>query len=164
MASSFFEVLIIPEPILLVEKLSAFKYSIRSFREPLDKSVRQVMVKDIKEQFASGGNPKWPNLRPATVERKKRQGKNRGILVETGKLKSVATQISMWKVSSDQAYFSGLPSNVQYGYPLDAGFSNARTGGFVPAREFIRFTDSQREEVATIFEDWLDEREARHLS
>lgn len=162
--ASFFEISVIPEPVILATKLSAFQYSIRSFREPLDKSVREVMVNDIKHQFAVGGDPPWAELADSTREVKEKMGLNRGILIRTGALERAATQISQWKVTSEMAYFAGLPSGVSYGYPLDSGFMNARTGTYVPAREFIRLDDNQRNKIADIFDKWVDGRRERHLS
>lgn len=162
--ASFFELVWLTPPEVTVNKIDKFSYNIRSFREPLDRAVRQVLVPDIQDQFSSGGNPRWKELAASTKEAKKRMGLDRGILVRTGDLRKAATQISQWKVTSDNAYYIGLPSSVSYGYPMDMGFDNARTNRHVDPREFIRLTSRQEDAIEVIFEEWLEERAARYLS
>ncbi len=160
--ASFYEISVTPEPTILATKIATFQYSIRSFREPLDRSVRQVMIPGIQDSFDQEG-PGWEPLADSTRRIKQKLGLNRGILRRTGALERSATRLARWNITSYMAYFGALPPNVRYGYPLDSGFINARTHTFVPAREFIKFDSDQRELVADIFDSWVDERIARHL-
>ena len=159
---TFFTFDITPDASIFVTKIAAFQHSIRSFHEPMDRSVREVLIPGIQEAFDQEG-PGWAPLADSTVRIKKQLGLDRGILKRTGKLESAATALARWKFTTDSALFDNFPSKVSYGYPLNDGFINAQTYTSVPAREFIKFDSDQRAEVADIFDNWLDERRARHL-
>ena len=151
-------------PEILVTKIAKFQFHIQSFREPLEQSVRQVFVKDIQNSFAVGGNPSWASLHDSTIDRKKRQGRNNGILKETGKLAREAARINNWKVTSDQAYWAGMNQGVSYGYAHNEGFINARTHTHVAKREWLRINDDMKQAILDVFDEWLNEREARYLA
>ena len=159
---SFFTFDVTPDASVFVTKIAAFQHSIRSFHEPMDRSVREVLIPGIQEAFDQEG-PGWESLADSTVRIKQKLGLDRGILKRTGKLERAATALARWKFTTDSAWFDNLPSSASYGYPLNDGFINARTHTFVPAREFIKFDSDQRELVGDIFDSWVDERRARHL-
>lgn len=122
-----------------------------SFRVPLDLAVRQVLVPSIRENFNAGGRPvKWGARSPNT--------RNKGpLLVETGKLKRVATQINMWAVTSETAALRPLPENVFYGAILQSGwqpYSLTKSAPFVDGRPFMMMQQSDEVAIREIFDNW----------
>jgi phage gpG-like protein len=100
---------------------------IRSFREPLIKIVRLVMIPSIKKNFSSGGRPPWEPLAADTV--KARGYSAWPILERTGRLKRRATQLSIWDIGLTSATVRSLPSDVFYGYYHQAGGGGAGQHG-----------------------------------
>lgn len=116
-----------PSIAISATRLERLGIDIRSFREPLTRSVREVMVPSIRKNFDSGGRPAWSPLSDATLASRKAQGiSGSEILVKSGALRKVATQINVWNVTSETASVRALPANVQYGYYHQAGA--ARSG------------------------------------
>lgn len=95
---------------------------IRSFKEPLQRSVRKVMIPSIRKNFEAGGRPAWPELADDTV---KLRGSSWPILDRTGKLRKGATQFNIWTITDTSATIKSLPSNIWYGVVHQQGL-----GGF----------------------------------
>lgn len=93
---------------------------IRSFREPLLRSIREVMVPSIRRNFDEGGRPAWEPLADDTVER--RDGESEPILVRSGSLRRVASQINIWDITTTSAVIRDLPQAVWYGKVHQAGY------------------------------------------
>lgn len=96
---------------------------IRSMKEPLVRSVKNVLIPSIKHNFTSGGRPPWEPLAADTV--KLRGGSSWPILVQSGRLRRAAGQFNIWTVTETSATVKSLPSNVWYGKLHQEGF-----GGF----------------------------------
>jgi phage gpG-like protein len=96
---------------------------IRSFKVPLTRSIKRVMIPSIRKNFETGGRPPWEPLASDTV--KLRGGSAWPILVRTGKLKKAATRFTIWDISQTSAAVRRLPNNVWYGALHQEG-----TGGF----------------------------------
>jgi phage gpG-like protein len=164
---------------ILARKVDKLGLNIRSFREPLLRSVRQVMVPSIRQNFDSGGRPPWEGLAGKTIYRK---GHARP-LIKSGSLRRVATQINIWKIDSEKALVSDLPDKVWYGKVHQAGYGggtatrrvgikNIQTGittyfeesgaeagtGAIPARPFIVLQPEDLDAIERVFGDWLDEK------
>jgi phage gpG-like protein len=174
-----------------VDKLSL---DIRSFKEPLTRAVREVVVPSIKQNFAAEGRPDgWEPLTPETLERKQSAGfGGKPILERTGALRRAATSMGIWTITTTSATVKDLPSNVFYGAVhqggttihnrIDALVSMGATGlaqqqmslvkgkprfapdEQIPARPFIMFQDEDIPKVEEVFSKWLDERILRNWS
>jgi phage gpG-like protein len=108
---------------LLAKDIDKMGLAIKSFREPLTRSVKQVIIPSIRRNFAEEGRPdKWDALEEYTV---KVRGNTGPILTRTGKLKRGASQFNIWSISESAATVKKLPDAVWYGAVHQAG-----TGGF----------------------------------
>lgn len=102
-----------------IDKLST---DIRSFREPLTRSIVEVMIPSFKRNFEAEGRPAWEPLAQYTVEQR---GTAHPILFRSGRLKKAVTSVKLWQISQNGAVITSLPSNVWYGTVHQAGI-----GGF----------------------------------
>lgn len=94
-----------------IEKLGL---DIKSFKEPLTRAVKKVMIPSIRKNFERGGRPDpWQELAPDTI--KLRGYSAWPILVRTGALKKGATKFDIWSITTTDATVKGLPSNIWYG-------------------------------------------------
>lgn len=143
-----------PHPAIYAGQLAIFGLSIKSFREPLKRSVQEVMGPSIKLNFEQGGRPAWEPLSDETLRIKSQQGfGGKGILERTGKLKRVASQLNVWTLSTDDAQISGLPG-VDYWEAHQGGVPSHN----IPARPFLTFQDADLDRIEGIFADWVTER------
>lgn len=144
-------------PKLTAAKLAALDVSIRAggFRQPLDRSVREVLIPAIEHQFDVGGDPKWKDTKAITKLNRIRRGNSpTPVLVETGKLKKAATAIGRWRVRDDEAIFTGLPGHAYYGtYHLTGTMRNN-----MPIRDWARWDQGTESKCADIFDTWLDDK------
>lgn len=92
---------------------------IRSFKDPLRKIVREVMIPSIRANFTSEGRPKWQRLAESTVVARK--GATGPILKRTGTLARRATQLSIWDIGMTSATIRALPADAFYGVYHQAG-------------------------------------------
>jgi phage gpG-like protein len=164
---------------ILARKVDKLGMDIRSFREPLTRSVREVMVPSIRMNFDVGGRPAWEPLHEFTVKKKKG---NAAPLIRTGALRRVASQINIWTISSESAMITDLPQSVWYGKVHQAGhgatgmvtkrifnpmtkryteFEEEGTeagSGAIPARPFVVLQEQDVIAIERVFADWLGER------
>lgn len=141
------------DALILAGELQDFaNYGIRSFREPLTKSVREVVIPSIRRNFATEGRPSWAPLAPATVLSR---GASGPILDRTGRLLKVATQFNIWSYTRDSATITGIDSRVKYATYHQGGTRK------MPARPFVVLQDEDEEQIERIFYVWLDERMRR---
>lgn len=138
------------DALILANDLQSFAaYGIRSFREPLTKSVREVIIPSIRNNFAAEGRPSWEPLAPTTVLSR---GASGPILNRTGRLLKVATQFNIWTYTRDSATITGIDSRVKY-----AGYHQGGTRK-MPARPFVVLQDEDEEQIERIFAEWVDDR------
>lgn len=148
-----------PSPTILANQFDTLGVNVKSFREPLARSIREVMVPSIKTNFAVGGRPAWLDLMPVTVSRRASQGYGpTPILVRTGKLKKVAGQQNLWTIDGPggTAAITNLPEGVWYGAVQQAG-AETEWGGIV-ARPWAVIQEEDMTEIEDIFLDWIDTR------
>lgn len=146
-----FDVTILPPAAFLAEDFLALSLQVKSFHEPLKRSVQQVMAPSIAANFDAGGRPAWAPLADATIEDKDRLGFPPDILIRTGKLKRVAQQLNIWTITSEEAYVSDLPG-AEYGFFHEGGTQ------FMPQRIFMDVTENDENKIADVFEAWIGER------
>jgi phage gpG-like protein len=151
----------IPTPLILIRDFDKLGLDIRSFRVPLERSVREVLSPSLQENFLVGGRPTWAELSGYTIEKKERYFPTSAYspLVASGKLERVAGQLNLWTINgpAGEAYIGKLPDRVWYGVPQQEGFvggNNATT----PARPWALIQPDDIPRVEEIFEQWLDER------
>lgn len=153
-----------------VDKLGA---NIRSFREPLRESVRDVVIPSIQMNFAKSGRPRWPELAESTWAQKTLGEK---ALIRTGALRDTMKQIGIWHIDTEKAMITNLPSRVWYGVVQQAGLGgtsttfvrNIGTGGMtaiteegeggIPARPFVMLQESDMPKIDMIFVRWVNKR------
>lgn len=108
---------------LVAKDIDRLGLDIRSFKEPLTRSIKRVIIPSIRKNFEVGGRPAWEPLSEATI--KLRGYEAWPILVRTGALKRGATQFNIWDVSQTSAAIRKLPDKVWYGVVHQQG-----SGGF----------------------------------
>jgi phage gpG-like protein len=104
---------------IVAKAVDRWAIDIRSFREPLERSIKQVMIPSFRTNFASGGRPPWEPLAAQTV--KKRKGSATPILVRSGKLARGVTTLKVWTVTVASATIKDLPDRIWYGKVHQAG-------------------------------------------
>jgi phage gpG-like protein len=151
-----------PMPLILVGQFGAFAESVRTFRVPLERSVKQVVIPSIRENFDVSGRPAWPGLSAFTEARRTYLGFGAGvgaeILVRKGKLKRSATAFARWSFDKQTAW-------VGNDFPQDAWYGPAQQNGFVggygaetPSRPFMLIQDQDQPKIEAIFIKWFEER------
>jgi phage gpG-like protein len=134
----------------------------RTFREPLAKTLDEVVLPGIRQNFAAQGRPAWVQLKASTIA-KRQKSMSRGqkpakairMLDETGRLKKAATQKNMWEIKNDQLIFRStfFAGKVPYG-----PFQQLGTRKMI-SRVFISLSGySEEAEIQTIFLDWMMEK------
>jgi phage gpG-like protein len=178
-----FDVTIDPTPMLLVAQFNKLGLDIRSFREPLKRSIQQVVAPSLRKNFAARGRPEaWQELADSTYQIKSSKGFGSAAdfpLVRTGRLQTIAGQLNLWKIDGlEGAATLNLPDEVFYGGIHQAGSGsdsggvytrkNRRTGqtstvsfgspGYVPQRIWALLQDEDIDGIEDVFESWLQER------
>jgi phage gpG-like protein len=145
---------------LLASGFDTMSTSIKSFKVPLERSIREVMSPSIAENFASGGRPDWTPLSEFTIQKKGFDT----ILVETGSLASKAPQYNNWTVDGPNGEARLDRLSVEHGYYHQEGFVNHWTSKFTPARTWAMFQPEDGDRVEEIFWEWLEERWDRDVA
>jgi len=153
---------------ILARKVDKLGQDIRSFREPLMRSVREVVIPSIQMNFAKSGRPRWADLSEDTWKQKRAGSK---ILVETGNLRNGMKALSLWHIDKEKALIADLPQSIWYGKVHQSGYGGAEmfhdpvTGSTVnvggsgaPARPFIMLQSEDVEKIDVIFNEWLEMR------
>jgi phage gpG-like protein len=147
---------ILPPVYVIQAALSETAQSLRSFREPLQRAVRSVIAPRIYENFDDGGaSGSWAPLALSTIVWKFNNGFARNALdplKRSGKLQKKAAQLNNWKYTSDTATFDKLPADAMYGMYHQFGYTNALTGGNVPARPWVEVNDNDIDRIEEMFD------------
>lgn len=173
-----------PSPLLLVAQFDKLGLDIRSFKEPLKRSVQKVVAPSLRKNFDQQGRPdRWPELADQTVAQKAAQGFTATSpfpLVRTGKLRQRAQELQTWDIDGlEGTAVLRVPEDVWYGKVHQEGSNesgigsvevttNRRTGrkrtvtrgvqGYVPQRIWAIIQDEDEEAIEDVFEKWLQER------
>lgn len=174
-----------PTMALSAKAFQALGADIRSFREPLKRSIQRVIAPSIGQNFISNGRPEgWEPYADDTVRMKMNDPNNKfgpeNMLRRSGLLWKTMQQFNIWAVTQNQAAILQLPQKIWYGQIHQAGFgmrasdvtpasgmflspaelkalgSKGRT--YIPARPFVMFQDRDIDAVQEVFADWLQER------
>jgi phage gpG-like protein len=157
---------------------------IRSFKVPLTRSIKEVVIPSIQINFHKHGRPRWAPLSEDTELKK-----GHAIPLHlTGALRGVMAQIGIWHIDREKALIPSLPGHVWYGgihqsgasfggsgmvsvtriglgrRPAEtitsdiSGVGGGLGGGDIPARPFAVIQKEDEERIEQIFGDWLGER------
>jgi phage gpG-like protein len=171
-----------PTPVILAASYETLGVMVRSFREPLKRSVQQVMAPSIRKNFDVEGRPPWQALSDVTIDIRAREGFSSGpILTRTGRLKKVAGQLNIWTIDTEKAFVSDL-RNASYGIVHQGGAqfasrmggssglselartamrSKRNTGGGIkqiPERPFLLIQEEDIDKIELVFVVWFAER------
>src|SRR5689334_2706305 len=84
---------------IVAMRFAALADEFQDLREPLKRSINDVMTLSILENFMSGGRlDKWEALAPSTVAKRAKEGAGNMILVRSGALADVASSASIWSI------------------------------------------------------------------
>jgi len=176
-----------PSLAMSAKQFNKLDVDIRSFREPLKRSIQRVIAPSIGQNFVSNGRPDgWVPYADDTVTMKMSDPKNKfgpeNMLRRSGLLWKTMQQYNIWTVTRTQAAILDLPSKVWYGALHQGGFGvrasdvkpakegsmflspqelhdmGARAKVQIPARPFAMFQTRDIDKVQEVFADWLQER------
>lgn len=175
-----------PTVAFLVKNFNDMGVDIRSYKEPLKRSIQKVLSPSFQKNFDVGGRPTWPPLSEYTRKIREEEGSGSQILVRSGRLRRTAGQLNIWEIDGvrGQAYVSKLPSHSWYGqvhqqgtaglgfesFSLgpsttdDSGGSLFAASGETPPRPFIVVQKEDFEGVQKVFDEWIQERLALQLA
>lgn len=150
-----------PNPEILAAEMDSMGVDVRSFREPLTRAVREVVIPSMQENFNVGGRPEWEPISDATSLIKGKVTASQGTLVRTGTLQKNMAFLSLWSINTTSAAITELPSRIAYGGIHQAGSSSGSgRGSNIPARPFAVIQDEDEDKISDVFDRWLGERAA----
>lgn len=143
-------------------RIDTLGLNIKSFREPLKRSIQQVIAPSFRKNFEVGGRPDpWEPLSDVTIDIR---GSAEPILVRSGTLKKTMQQFNIWTVDTKKAALLDLPAKIQYGKIHQAGYGRRGSGqakaAAIPPRPFAMIQDEDYEAIDRVFERWFLERMA----
>jgi phage gpG-like protein len=112
---------------ILARDVDKFGIDIRSFREPLRRAVKEVMIPSIRKNFTQQGRPGWEPLAEDTQLLRERLGQTGPILRRSGALMRNMGYTTMWTINEEYAIIKDLPQRVWYGKVHQEGVSSMRT-------------------------------------
>lgn len=121
----------------------------KDFRVPLNKSLREVIIPSIQQNFLAEGRPPWEPLTAGTIENR---GSSHPILRVTGLLRRRATQLNMWVIDKTELRPLAIGPLVSYGMFIQGGTR------FMPARPYVLLQDEDVSKIEQIFDDWIVEQ------
>lgn len=145
---------------LMARGFDTMGLNIRSFREPLKRSIQQVLAPSFRQNFDVGGRPeRWEPLAEPTVEMR---GSAKPVLVRSGLLKRTIQQFNIWTVDREKAAIVNLPQKIWYGKVHQGGYGRRGSGqakaAGIPARPFVMIQEQDYKAIDRVFERWLEER------
>jgi len=141
-----------PSMTSMAARTALFAADIRSFREPLNRSVREVMIPSIQENFDAEGRPPWQELAEGTISQR---GAAHPILQRSGALRRAAIALARWAIDSESAVYIASSGPVAYAAIHQFG------GGDIPARPFVGMQPEDEEKIDRVFSTWIGERLVR---
>jgi len=110
---------------IIARDIDKMGMDIRSFREPLTRAIKKVIIPSIQKNFEVGGRPAWEPYSPATLEIRERMGGDtpNKLLNKTGALQKAMKQFNIWTVNDTAAILLDLPANVSYGKIHQGGYN-----------------------------------------
>lgn len=164
---------------IMARRVDKLGLDIRSFREPLHRAVKEVVIPSIAMNFAKHGRPRWAPLAEATINQRHSKGTGARILDRTGLLRRTMGQLNVWHIDTEKALIANLPSKIWYGvvHQKGVGDPNALADMWydpvlqrevnvgegagqinIPARPFVMIQPEDENKIDAIFSEWLAER------
>jgi phage gpG-like protein len=170
-----------PGPLIIVASFEKLGMDIRSFKEPLERSVKEVIAPSLQKNFDVMGRPdRWQELAEATYAIKSRLGFGNAsrILMRTGLLRRVAGQLNAWDIDGQEGIAKMALPRAEYGYIHQNGAGSGgnalyrrksrTTGrivetevgsqGYVPQRIWALIQKEDEANIEKVFGKWLDDR------
>lgn len=141
-----------PSPAIIAKDLRSLANDLGSFKEPLHRAIKEVLIPSFQQNFAAGGRPAWKPLADYTVEVR---GSSKPILVRSGNLQRTMGHESIWTVTDDHAVIQKLPASVWYGVIHQAGSNKTIP---IPARPFALIQPQDEEKIEQVFSDWIEQQ------
>lgn len=137
---------------IVAGRIDKLGVDIRSFREPLTRAIKEVMIPSFRKNFDQGGRPEsWPPLSEATLEIRQRRGVGGSDpLIRTGLLRRTMGQQNIWTIKKESAILKDLPAKVWYGAIHQAGYEGRSM------KALIKKTGSPRAALESIINQQLD--------
>lgn len=111
-----------PSIVIAARDINKLALDIQHWREPLERSVIEVMMPSIAKNFVMEGRPdEWE---PLALYTEKVRGNRRPILYRTGALERAASSFSIWTFSDTGATIKKLPVHVWYGAIHQEGYGS----------------------------------------
>jgi phage gpG-like protein len=106
-------------------EFDALDVDIRSFREPLKRSIQSVIAPSIGRNFLASGRPtSWAPLSDMTIPVKTKANPKFPVtdpLLRSGLLMKTMQQLNIWTITSTQAEIRSLPDKIWYGNVHQSG-------------------------------------------
>lgn len=124
---------------------------IQNMREPITRSIAQVMIPSTRKNFDVEGRPPWEPLADYT---KQVRGNSGPILNRTGKLKRGVTTLHIWNIKDNSATVIGLPAEIAYGAVHQSGYGGM--GALIAAARKKLGKKASQKAVNTLAMEMLD--------
>lgn len=150
-----------PLPALMADQFDTLGVNVRSYREPLKRSIQEVLAPSFVRNFDTAGRGAWQPLVDATIKHKKSKGQPSSPLIATGKLRRVAGQFNLWTIDGPkgEAKIDGLPSHVSYGINHQLGWTPKGMGAVeVDPRPWAVVHKDDADDIEEVFFKWIEER------
>lgn len=153
---------------IVAKRLAEFAEELEDTREPLQRSVRDVMTVSILENFMSSGRPKWEELAEATKQKRAKENAGSMILVRTGTLADAASSEGIWSIGKTTAAVRKLPEKAWYGNIHQAGHEGGALGGgnwfkkYREAAKKVLGPEATKKEIDTKAYELFDLRQKQH--
>jgi phage gpG-like protein len=137
---------------IIARDIDRLGMDIRSFREPLTRAIKQVVIPSIQRNFTVGGRPAWEPYSPGTIEIRDRMGSPVGSLLnKTGALQRVMGQVNLWTINNNAAILLDIP--LWYGKLHQQGYGNTMGAAIAKAgsasKAFKNINDAVKQSIKT---------------
>jgi phage gpG-like protein len=112
---------------IVTKRIDKLGMDIRSFHEPLKRSIQKVIAPSFRRNFEAGGRPPWENFAddtPAIQEAIHHVGSH-PLLVKSGRMKSTIQRFSIWTVSQNSAILDRVPGSIWYANLQQGGYQGS---------------------------------------
>jgi phage gpG-like protein len=149
-AAVTFDVDMEPPAIVLASEFSRLALNIQSFKDPLEKAVKEVAAPSIKQNFEEGGRPPWEDFGDETLAHSDYDG--HPLLIKTGELMADASSTQIWQIDKESAQVRPIEEWSDYGAFHQFGTIN------MPARPFLELQGEDEDAIEKVFLEWLGTR------
>lgn len=153
-----------PKPEIIATYFDDLGIYVRSYREPLTRAVKKVVIPSIQENFTSGGRPEtWAPLAEVTWKKRERKSQFDGPLIAKKRLQAQAKMFTAWTINKEEATTKSF-SNFNGG---KAWYGDLHQEGFItgnaeiPARPFMMIQEEDILDIEIVFYEWLGEQTKR---